>query len=81
MRTYSMKNKLDWEVKFYKEFRDLIDFGRYDEVKSFIQQLLDNQEIKKIEKLDAGYCCICSGNSIYTIENKVNEIIKKLNQK
>ena len=35
----SMK-KNNWEERFYTEFRDLIDCGRYDDVKAFISQVI-----------------------------------------
>lgn len=35
--------------------------------------------LKRIKKLDTGYYCICSVNSINAIESKVNEIIDRLN--
>ena len=39
----------NWEEKFYEEFRDLIDFGRYDDVKSFIHKTLVFKENRGIQ--------------------------------
>lgn len=48
--TNSISTEGDWEEEFYREFRDLMEFGKYDAVKDFISSLLIERERAGYEK-------------------------------